>query len=57
LLDAAFGEMPEYLPGGGARAARLRGARIENFVAQRGALAEIEDALLAVRRSCDDQEK
>jgi hypothetical protein len=55
LLDAAFGQMPKYLLGGGARAARLRRARIENFVAQRVAFTEVEDALLAVRRSCNDK--
>jgi hypothetical protein len=44
--------MPEDLPGGRARAARFRGARIENFVAQRFALAEVEDALFRVGQRC-----
>src|SRR5258706_8860052 len=41
LLEAAFGKEPKYLPGGCARAPRFRGTRIQNFVAQGGAAAEV----------------
>jgi hypothetical protein len=57
FLDAAFGQMAQYLPGARARAARFRRARVYNFVSKRFALAEVEDALLAVRGSCNEKEQ